>query len=192
MTLGETEMIPGMSQVVANYSYSVLGRPLINGTKFYEVGMTISALSSDNSGNVSMLMWFLPNGTATLVQMNGLNYTGADAELYGLEYTAPFILVSIEGQAFDQGLIDPSSYFELNSTIVQLGPTSVNLTDYQLTQAYLNQQSSCGVDYNALIIGLGSIQGVDFRLGIMTYESISMEGTSLVVYFQVTSLTKAS
>ena len=157
MSANELEKVNGSVSESVNAIYSHIGRQVINGSKYFQVGLNESIISPQETGNVPSTIWFLPNGTAAELTVNGVKYSGSFAALEGELLFAIFVVVLEEGTVLNQTGITSSSYSFLNESSVTLGTTIVNQTDYHFSTAYLNNQNACSgssSNHTDLIIGL--------------------------------------
>lgn len=191
MSLHELEKVNGSVAESINSSYSLVGRPLINGSLYFQVSLNESIISPQETGTFPATIWFLPNGTATEMFVNGIKYAGATASLEGELLLASFVVILEGPNMLNQTGITPSSYSILNESSVMLGTTLVNQTDYQFSAAYLNNESACSnssTEYTELLLGIGRVPGLNFDIAILTYEAYSQSGSTYVDEIQVTSV----
>lgn len=191
MSMSVYQNINGSNPTMENISYSLIGRPFINQSLYFEINFTISVLQSQNITTLEGTAWFLPNGTATEIVTGGTKMGGLFASLEGLEIILPFSIVMVGQEAF--GEVGNAALTVLNQTTLNFGTVQIVQTDYNLS-SYLEAQNQCmaGISYSELILGLGSVPQTNFQICTYVYESYMLEGSSYVSAFRVTALTTTS
>ena len=140
----------------------------------------------------------LKNGTAAWVYFNGANYTGLDAFAIYLASMAPYIIGNMFGEAglYSQ-LVNSSQVHETGSSILMLGPTQVNATDYEANSLPVSQATCNGsVYFTRLSLQVGNVTGESLQLltGLNLAGTITNGGVteSLDISLHITSVTKTS
>jgi hypothetical protein len=182
-----------------NESYLVVGRPLINGSLYYEVNITASVSETGGNVNESATLWILPNGTATEALLDGITYGGATASLEGLELMLSFEIPGIFGAIYNLvQYYNATSYLKvLNETTLTLGQVQLNVTYYSIPTSFITNATNCGLqlpsqNYTTFVWGVGTVQGTNYPIGVSTYIAYSSGTTNYTEFFQVASLGKAS
>lgn len=170
----------------------MVGTPTINSSKYYEVNITLSGfLQGKSSSNSSLLAWFAPNGTATIVDEAGHNYTGFLAESFSISSTE--VLVSSQAFLLDENATEKAtlSHFQVGNTVpVKFGPTTLNVTTYNIT-APMTLSSSNQSSTDQSIVKIGTIsQGNLVLARLVVYLYFGSASTATLV--EVTSLTRAT
>ncbi len=154
-------------------SYVVLGHYVINSTQLTAANFT----SNDGSGqdNSSAILWFDPQGNATMVTTGGANYTGTFAQVYA--YAFSFYFTLFFGDASNLA----NSYSQLTNAVNQgsqsFGSTQLNVVSY--TWNYFGGESAT--------LQVGNLPGTSLYL--VTKWEITGGGSG--GSWQVISLTKA-
>jgi hypothetical protein len=197
ISIHEVEVVNQSSSSNVNITYTLAGTPSINGSQYYEVNVTESAVSSQVSGVNSGTVLMLPNGTATRVMLSGTTFTGTFASLEGLLLMLPmFLITSIGSSLLNATLVPSSAYSVVNQSSVTVGLVNLNETVYSFSTQYLNVGSSnCGAvtqNYTKLLLGLGKVGNSNSTITLMVYEAYSERASNYTVDLQITSLTRAT
>jgi len=179
MSIRLTETANGTSAFSDNSSYVVLGTPEINNTQFVEVNFTASiGMSAFGLSHEVATAWFTPSGNATKFSIGSVTYSGQMATEEASSLVASFeALVSI-GNVITNSF--PSAAFSsLNQTTVILGDTQMKVTNYALSQSYVNNIESACPSAN-----IGSAK--------LAWQSGPLGGTNLVTYFDFSISTSAT
>ena len=199
MAVFEKEWINQTVSNNVNASYQLVGRPQVNGTQGYEVNFTDDVVSSEITANDTGTIWFVANGTATEMNLGSSQLSGYYAALEGELLMAPFDVVFEVGSVFNETTISnlPSSaYSILNETTITLGSLKANQTDYSFTSSFLDNmtasESACtpltGINYTEFVTGVSKVPGINFDIFTLFYTDGNVNGTSIGVFLQVTSL----
>lgn len=170
-------------------SYNVVGRPVIDSLRYYEVNVSTSAgsPSSNFSINIPSTVWFAPNGTAMMVKSKLGNFTGSSAQLIGGGLLSTF-LQELQTSALARNITSSSDFKILNESTVSLGPTKVNITTYELKSLPV---TNCGVTISKLIESVGTIPGTKFLLVLNSDLRGSSQTSPIVLKMKVESITVA-
>jgi len=140
----------------------------------------------------------LKNGTALWVYFDGMNYTGPDAFVMYFASMAPYTIGNTFGASgiFGQ-LVNSSQVHETGSSILTLGPTQVNVTDYEANFLPLSQTTCNGSLYfTRFSLQVGNVTGESLPLltGLNLAGTITSSGVteSLDISLHITSVTKTS
>lgn len=199
MAVFEEEWVNQTVSTNINASYLLVGRPQVNGTQGYEVNFTEYVVSSQMTTNETGTIWFVANGTATEMNLGSSQLSGAFAALEGELLMTPFDVVFEVGSVFNETMIaslPSSAYSVLNETTISLGSVSVNQTDYSFSPSFLTNMTSSeaactpltGINYTEFIMGVSKVPGVSFDIFTLSYVNANVNGTSIGVLIQVTSL----
>ena len=166
-------------------SYQVVGKPTVNGVVQYEVNYNSTLEGQQLTGTA----YFDPNGTITQAVSSGTTMTGYEAYIAYSAFTPFLIEASFANSAY---LYTASSFVHvINQTTIQLGPSSVSVTNYGATNLPFTI-SECGYTstVNKFSLQIGHITGVSFNLlTFLDFEGTS-QGTSSAFILQVTSVSK--
>jgi hypothetical protein len=170
--------------VLTSSSYQVVGRPTIGSLQYYEVNFSTSSLGF----NVSEVVTFAPNGTATSVTSPVVgNSNGALAESEAQGAVSTFLIL-FHASAYASSVASDPDVAVLNSTTVSLGPTQVKMTYY--TQKSL-PMTYCGTTLSKMVEGIGTVQGTGLTMMLYSQAQVTEQGTTLSVTTSVSSLTLA-
>lgn len=166
-------------------SYQVVGTPTVNGVVEYEVNYN----STYGGENLVGTAYFDPNGTITQAVISGTTMTGYQSYVALAAFTPFLIEASFAGTLY---LYTESSFVHvLNQTTVQLGPSSVSVTNYGATNLPFTI-SECGYTstVNKFSLQVGHISGVNYDL--LTYADFegTSQGTSYAFVLQITSVSR--
>jgi hypothetical protein len=188
-----------------NLSYSIVARPVINGSEFYEVNITAPDSGGfPTVGPSTMTIFFLPNGTATEVIEGPFILSGENASLAGESFMEEYFATFMpDGQQFysitssSPSNILSSFFIPINSSIITLGNVRVNQTVYSLDQNFLRYLVGClGLNQSVLnqvtlqeTYGAGPVLGRNFQIMTFTYESEATRNASMVMMMKILSMT---
>jgi len=150
-------------------SYSVLGTPRVNGTSFYVVSMDVQNSFTNETG----VVWWNPEGNATLVSQEGQNISGSEAESIGGLLGSAFS-VPLGGVRFADMLVSTGIAAAVNSSTLDLGPSSVTVTNYVLGAGY----SLCGTSVTSLSFQIGPVPGSNGGEYMVTQLAVMGKGTN--------------
>ncbi|MHB8567215.1 MAG: hypothetical protein ACYC7D_12605 [Nitrososphaerales archaeon] len=191
--MSEIVVTNSSSPINQNISYSLVGRPTINGSQYYEVNFTQDLVASHVTRNLAGTIWFLPDGNATLLTEGSTKYTGSLASIQADAVMLPYTLVIETGYGFTSGALNSTEYTAINETTVTIGSVKLNQTDYQFSVASLNNESSCtGLTYSDFILGMAFVPNANFAIALLLYEVFMQGGTTFAVSFSVSSFTRSS
>lgn len=166
-------------------SYQVVGKPTLSGVIEYEVNYNSTLGGQKLTGTA----YFLPNGTITQAVSSGTTMTGYESYLAYSAFTPFLIEASFASTAY---FYTASSFVHvINETTIQLGPSSVSVTNYGATNLPFTV-SQCGYTstVNKLTLQIGHISGVSYNLLTFADFEGSSQGTSYAFVIQVTSVSK--
>ena len=166
-------------------SYQVVGTPTINGVVQYEVNYN-STISGQNMVGTA---YFDLNGTITQAVTEGTTMTGYQAYVALAAFTPFLIEASFADSIY---LYTASTYVHvINQTTVQLGPSSVSVTNYAAPNLPFTI-SECGYTstVNKLSLQIGHISGVNYNLLTFADFEGTSQGSSYAFTLQVTSVAK--
>lgn len=159
--------------------------PTMNGVVQYEVNYN----STFEGQNLVGTAYFDLNGTITQAVSGGVTMTGYQAYIALAAFT-PFL---IEASFADAIYLYTSSSFVhvINQTTVQLGPSSVSVTNYGAVNLPFSI-SECGYSSTVTKFSLqvGHISGVNYNLLTFADFEGTSQGTSSAFTLQVTSVAK--
>ncbi|MDA4112364.1 MAG: hypothetical protein OK439_07475, partial [Thaumarchaeota archaeon] len=162
-------------------SFGVVGTPTINGTQTTEVNFTFTGTSSEASqgGNISVLVFFNSAGNITLLQENGQNLTGFQAQLGSL-VVLPFNLFINYQQGLLKNFTQYANFQNQGTSQETYGQLSLPVTTYQANsftyQNFTAQSATIKIGHipnsNLDITTLISIQGatVAGKSGLENFE----------------------
>jgi hypothetical protein len=140
----------------------------------------------------------LKNGTAVWVYYNGMNYTGSNAFPFYVVSMSPYFLGNTFGEAGLLGQLSNSSMVYVSRTgTLMLGPTQVNVTEYEANSLPLSQTTcneSVYLTRFSLEVGTVSGESVQLLTGMELAGTVTSGGVaeSLAISYHITSLTKAA
>ena len=160
----------------------------------YEVNVTATA----GTLGIHYTDYVLKNGTAVWVYYNGQNYTGTDAFAFYFTSMAPYYLGNVFGEAGILGQLSNSSLVHVAGTgTLMLGPTQVNVTDYEANYLPLNE-STCSesVYFTRFSLQIGNVTGESVQLltGMDIAGTVTSQGVteSVAISLHITSVTKSA
>ena len=151
-------------------NYIVLGRPIINSTQYWEVNFTLSKLVGSSYLNSSAIIWFGATGNPTIASIGAMNYTGKQADVQSMNFTAPLVLSIFYSSYFIKNQVLLSQFQYLGQETTDFGPISMTVESYSGT---FSNPISVNPD--------DSVSVAVFRIG--TYSSAGGESVSMVTYF---------
>ncbi len=192
MTVSENQLVNNSFTFLTNASYTLIGRPLINGSMYFEINFTISASSQGTSS--AGTAWFLPNGTATAVYFQQGAFAGQTIGglIAGEQGTG--ILIPYFYQVMARPASGAMTSLEINQTTLNFGSVRIVQKDYNLTNSIISA-AACqqpNEHYSAYILGIGQVPGTNFQICTYAYEAITASGTSDAFTLRVLSFTEVS
>jgi len=175
--------------IIGTWTYSVLGRPIVNGIKSYTVQFVMQL---EDEESLPMIATVDPTGKVSSISQYGQNFTGALAQSLYSASASPFMIELQSGQLLSTAGFLPNLNL-VNQTTLTLGSTSVSVTYYKAKSVPFNviNCDNSQTTINDITIGQGKVSGVSSD--IITYYSASMttkDGTFKFTY-KLTSVTKA-
>ncbi len=188
MTLSFQSQSDDGSNASGTISYSVLGKPVVNGTTFYKVQLEVN---SEGQG-FSVIALVDPSGKVASVEQNNQSLSGQFAQLAYMSAVSPFILELTANQQVG-AYIDALHVTQVNQTTVTLGPTTLSVNYYAAktvpyTITYCDKSTTT---INSLSMAYGKMPGTD--LNVITYFSVSQtyQGSTSTSIIKLTSISKA-
>jgi len=174
-----------------NISYDVLGQPLVNATLYYRVNVTEMVNMAGVQGAASFTFWFAPNGTLSLVQARGVNYTGSQTTKYELTFLI-FQEIDASSNPTASGSLQQAYVHQLNTTMTMISGYPESVSYYVPNSVPF---SECGTTstVNSEVIGVGTISGSTNKLFVYLYGSETPFGAlnPTTILVKVTAVTKA-
>ena len=172
----------------ADYSYVVVGKPMINGTQFYEVNVTAAA----GSMGATIVLWITQDGHVSMAEQMGVEYTGQQAESMASSSGLATFVAIYGADAYFTYLTVGGSFHMVNQTSVALGPSTAMVT-YYTADHFPYVYSYCGVTTTVddMLIGMGTVVGTSVTLMTYAHVSQTMGSYETDATFRLTSVTKA-
>ncbi len=166
-------------------SYQVVGKPTVGGIATYQVNYNTTYQGQPLIGTA----YFAMNGTIIQVVTNGQTLSGYMAFTALAAFIPFFIEATFAGY---QTLYTGSSFVSVqNHTTVQLGPSSVSVTNYKANNLPFSI-SNCG--YTSTVtkfsLQIGQVNGVNYALLTFADFEGTSQGTSYAFTLQITSVSK--
>jgi hypothetical protein len=119
-------------------SYSLTGTPVINSTRMFKALFNLSVTPLQSvTVNSSAIIWLSRSGACVIVDQNGANYTGSQAERLGTNFTSPFVtsIANFDLLAENSTI---SSHFQLvRDTTAHFGPIVMDVAIYSLPGSFV-------------------------------------------------------
>jgi len=167
---------------------------VVSGVTVYKVEFTENATNEGTPYSVSATGWVDSNGNVLAFYFEGQNITGPQAESDFFTFSSAFYVQAIFTSEF-QFFLNAAGVTS-STTSVTLGPTTMQVTDYQASSLPLTI-SACGYSFTLTSFSLeagtipGSSVNVVVYLNMAGTQTSSSSNVSVDMVVKVTSLTKA-
>jgi len=177
------------SRTIGTWSYSVLGRPIVDGIKLYKVQFDMNI---EGETSLPVIAWVDPTGKVSVISQFNQNFTGPIAQSLYSASASPFIIELQTSQLMGTSGYGP--YMNtVNQTTVTLGQTTLSVTYYKAKSSpfTVTNCDNSVTTINDITIAQGKVSGTSSD--IITYYSVSItsKGTTSIITYKLTSVTKA-
>ncbi len=145
-------------------SYQVVGKSGSGPAEVYQVSVNQQVPGSMNE---TLTAWVQANGTVNDVNFLGQNVTGSEGTDTFAGFMSAFTIELQEHDNLTEFTSSPASHI-VNQTTVTLGPSTLNVTNYEETGAPV-ALASC-VAISSFVVQTGTLPGIPFIL--VTYENL--------------------
>ena len=161
----------------ATWSFHVIGKATINGSQLTVVNYTIS-YAGQSEGNYSAVVYFDSGWNVTMINMNGLNYTGMMADAFIAPFSAMFTSFFSYQQEYAANPALFSQFVQVSTDSQNFGGLSMQVTTYAASNIVTSNAT-----VQSASLGIGQVPNTNFS--ILTFfhidESVGTQQSSYTI-----------